>query len=148
MNSQIDWKEQWALFAPGFREGRAHLLLEDGEEIALQTGPGFGDASHPTTNLMLKEMAGSGIVKGKVVFDIGCGSGILSVADGRLGAKEVFATDIDSEAEYGVKVAFTSPFPLKPTVLMNMILTEQLQVWNTYYTRPDHKLGILYRTPV
>lgn len=133
----IDWQQQWALFAPKFINGKAHIGLPNGSEIELLPGPGFGDFSHPTTQLMISLMAEH--VPNRVVFDIGCGSGILSVAAAKMGAKKVYACDIDPEAIAhtkengqlnGVKINFAQPKE-KPIVLMNMISSEQHIAWKT-----------------
>ena len=54
----------------------------------------FGTGLHETTNLCIEQLQQLQL-DNKSVLDIGCGSGILSVASSKLGAKEVFATDID-----------------------------------------------------
>src|SRR5882724_9121804 len=93
--SEIDWEQQWAQFSPGFRDGRAHIRLGSAT-LQLKAGAGFGDFSHPTTRLVLDLMAP--LVKDKIVFDIGCGSGILSIAALLLGAKQAYGIDIEEEA--------------------------------------------------
>jgi len=133
----INWEEQWSAHAPGFREGRAHIPLTHEIDLPLLPGPGFGDSSHPTTRLMLTLLAP--LIPGHEVFDIGCGSGILSVASAKLGATKVYACDIDSDAlehtrKNGeinqVELAFSPPPPSsKPVILMNMIASEQKEAW-------------------
>lgn len=137
----IDWNEQWATFAPGFFDGKAHIELPSGEVIELLPGAGFGDYSHPTTKLMVSLMAS--YIPHQIVLDIGCGSGILSVAAAKMGAKKVFACDIDPEALVHAKqnghlngididTAPTLSFSNKPVVLMNMISSEQELAWNNW----------------
>ena len=62
----------------------------------LKPGGGFGDLSHPTTRLMLRMLAQ--IVAKQDVIDIGCGSGILSLAAAALGSPKVYGIDIEQEA--------------------------------------------------
>jgi ribosomal protein L11 methyltransferase len=50
------WEKQWELFAPNFKNGKAHIETPVGV-IQLLPGPGFGDYSHPTTRLTCKLMA-------------------------------------------------------------------------------------------
>ena len=146
----IDWEEQWREFAPQFHDGLAHIDLGrfGGPIFCLKPGGGFGDYSHPTTRLVIGLMACK--VKGATVFDIGCGSGILSIAAALLGAKRVYGVDIDDEAirhskENAVlnkvqgKVGFSKeldaawanpkrgPF----VILMNMIESEQQIAWGS-----------------
>jgi ribosomal protein L11 methyltransferase len=134
----IDWQQQWAFFAPRFVDGKAHISLPNGAEVQLLPGPGFGDFSHPTTQLMVSLMEEH--VPNRVVFDIGCGSGILSVAAAKMGAKKVYACDIDAQAIAhtekngqlnGVNIDFSKPTG-KPVVLMNMISSEQDLAWKSH----------------
>lgn len=63
-------------------------------KIFIDPGMAFGTGDHPTTVLTLQALLIS-YCKGDQVFDIGSGSGILSIAAVKLGAKNVYATDID-----------------------------------------------------
>jgi ribosomal protein L11 methyltransferase len=138
----VIWEKQWKLFAPNFKEGKAHIDLTPygcPEILRLYPGPGFGDLSHPTTRLVLKLM--QPYVKDQAVLDIGCGSGILSLAAVAMGAIQVDGYDIDPAAvEHANKNATLSPrkvyFATKPpakiapVLLMNMISSEQEQAWD------------------
>ncbi|BDR56043.1 50S ribosomal protein L11 methyltransferase [Xylocopilactobacillus apis] len=63
-------------------------------KIFIDPGMAFGTGDHPTTILTLQALL-IAYQKGDRVFDIGSGSGILSIAAVKLGAKNVYATDID-----------------------------------------------------
>ena len=65
--------------------------------VQLDPGLGFGTGAHPTTALCLRWLARNPPVGGEVI-DWGCGSGILAVAAARLGARRVWALDIDPQA--------------------------------------------------
>lgn len=65
--------------------------------IKLDPGLAFGTGNHASTFLCLQWL-GKTDVKDKIVIDYGCGSGILGVAALLLGAKKVYATDIDPQA--------------------------------------------------
>lgn len=71
----------------------------DPDLVALRIDPGrtFGSGSHPTSRLVLGRL-GDLTTAGTVVLDVGCGSGILSVAAALLGARSVTAIDVDPEA--------------------------------------------------
>ena len=64
--------------------------------LTLNPGLTFGTGSHATTRLCLTALE-SRIRGGERVLDLGCGSGILSIAALRLGAGSAFACDIDEK---------------------------------------------------
>lgn len=100
---------------PTWREYEA----EDGELIIeLDPGRAFGTGSHPTTSLCLKLME-ENIKAGDSVIDVGTGSGILMVASEKLGATEIYGTDID---ELAVEVA-------KENLELNGISEEKAKVY-------------------
>lgn len=149
-----DWVQQYQDHGLNFYEGSVHVDLKDFgylnplfNPIKIEPGPGFGDLSHPTTNLVLKLMSKQ--VQGRNVLDIGSGSGILSLAAVSMGALSTFGVDIDPEAilhsEKNRKlngidhlVSFGLSSGYKPSknnndlvILMNMIQSEQLQAWDS-----------------
>ncbi len=65
--------------------------------IILDPGLAFGTGSHPTTSLCINWLAEHDL-NNKTVIDYGCGSGILAMVAARLGAKHVYAVDIDPQA--------------------------------------------------
>lgn len=71
----------------------------DADAVNLKLDPGlaFGTGNHASTFLCLQWL-GKTDLKDKIVIDYGCGSGILAVAALLLGAKKVYATDIDPQA--------------------------------------------------
>lgn len=69
----------------------------DAVNLKLDPGLAFGTGNHASTFLCLQWL-GKTDVKDKIVIDYGCGSGILGVAALLLGAKKVYATDIDPQA--------------------------------------------------
>ena len=76
----------------------------EAEELIIELDPGraFGTGSHPTTSLCLKLME-ENISEGDSVIDVGTGSGILMIAADRLGASEIYGTDIDELAVESAK---------------------------------------------
>ncbi len=68
--------------------------------IRLDPGMAFGTGMHPTTQLCLESLEmrlamGGGEPPAATLADVGCGSGILSLAAAVLGVKQVFAVDTD-----------------------------------------------------
>ena len=66
-------------------------------EIIIEPKMSFGTGHHSTTALIIELMLYSEL-KDKVVLDMGCGTGILSIFAEKLGAKEITAIDIDEWA--------------------------------------------------
>ncbi len=129
----IDWEEIWKIHSPYYKDGKFELVLQNGEIVEFVPGPAFGDGSHPTTNLMLENL--TPLVSGKKVVDLGAGSGVLSLAASKYGAKEVYALEIDPEAVESLKKNVTlnqidnirvNKVPQDfDVVLLNMISSEQ-----------------------
>jgi len=71
----------------------------DPQGLSLQLDPGlaFGTGHHATTSLCLQWLS-TAPLNGQQVVDFGCGSGILSLAAYQLGARHVYAIDIDPQA--------------------------------------------------
>lgn len=63
-------------------------------ELSIDPGRAFGSGHHPTTRLVLRAMR-SIIDPGASLLDVGCGTGILSIAGARLGARPVVGIDLD-----------------------------------------------------
>jgi len=65
--------------------------------IRLDPGVAFGTGTHPTTRLCLQWLE-LHLQPGARVLDYGCGSGILSIAAAKFGARSVWGVDIDPHA--------------------------------------------------
>lgn len=81
-----------------------HLAPPDANAVNVMLDPGlaFGTGTHETTSLCLRFLDGLDISQ-KTVMDFGTGSGILAIASAKLGAKKVYATDIDEQAIFATK---------------------------------------------
>jgi len=80
-----------------------HDAPATGDAAVLRIDPGlaFGTGSHPTTRLVLAWLVQSpthDAIRSQRVLDYGCGSGILAIAAGKLGASQVDAVDTDPQA--------------------------------------------------
>ncbi|MDY0234639.1 MAG: 50S ribosomal protein L11 methyltransferase [Gudongella sp.] len=98
-----DWAENWKIhyktehitdnivIKPSWE-----IYAQKSNELVIELDPGmaFGTGSHETTIMCARSLE-KYIDNSKVVFDIGCGSGILSIVSARLGAKSVLAIDLD-----------------------------------------------------
>ena len=92
------WKERYQPIPIGKRLIIVPAWLEspDASRMTIKIDPGmaFGTGTHPTTQLCL-ELMESNTPKDGDVIDVGCGSGILSVAALKLGAGFALGVDID-----------------------------------------------------
>ena len=102
------WLDAWKAYARACRVGSRLVVVPawqpvpdwvgtDDVVVRLEPGRAFGSGAHATTRLCLGELEAQ-VAPGARVLDVGCGSGVLSVAAALLGADEVVAVDIDPEA--------------------------------------------------
>ena len=103
--ADADWENNWKAYYKPMKIGERLLVVPDWEEaeagdrVVLRLNPGliFGTGSHATTRLCL-EVLERQVQPGSRVLDLGCGSGILSIAALLLGADTAFGCDIDEKA--------------------------------------------------
>ena len=102
-----NWMEAWKQHYKPILIGERLLILPawlespDPKRIPIKIDPGmaFGTGTHPTTQLCLELMEiSTNHSPLSTVIDVGCGSGILSIAALKLGAKTVLGVDIDIES--------------------------------------------------
>jgi ribosomal protein L11 methyltransferase len=101
-----DWATEWRRGFGAQRIGKRLLLHPSWEEVrgdaadvVLTIDPenAFGSGDHETTRLVL-EVLDRRVAGGEHVLDVGCGSGVLSIAALRLGAASAMAIDIEDDA--------------------------------------------------
>ncbi len=96
------WKERYQpiligsrlLILPAWLESPAPNRIP----VKIDPGMAFGTGTHPTTQLCLELMESAVNGNWRLVIDVGCGSGILSIAALKLGAEKVLGVDIDIES--------------------------------------------------
>jgi ribosomal protein L11 methyltransferase len=101
--NEEDWAEAWKAHYAPVKLGR-HILIRprwidvqaDADDIVISLDPGmaFGTGTHPTTQLCLEALEDM-VSPALDVLDLGCGSGILSIAAAKLGATKIVGVDID-----------------------------------------------------
>ncbi len=108
--SDADWADNWKKYFKVTPIGERLVICPAWETyenkdnkavLKMDPGAAFGTGTHATTSLCL-ELLEKHVNKGDTLLDIGCGSGILSVAGVLLGAENAVGVDIDATA---VKVA-------------------------------------------
>ena len=100
------WKKYYHTFKVGDRlvikPSWEDYLTQDGEVvIEIDPGMAFGTGIHASTRFCLR-FVDQYVKGGEYIVDAGCGSGILSIGAAKLGARSIFAMDVDDVA---VKVA-------------------------------------------
>jgi ribosomal protein L11 methyltransferase len=101
--SDVDagWEERWRQFHKPMRIGELWIGPpwerpdSDALPVVIDPGRAFGTGGHATTRLCLELLANE--ERGSVL-DVGCGSGILSIAAVRLGFSPVLGIDFDPQA--------------------------------------------------
>jgi ribosomal protein L11 methyltransferase len=100
-----NWMESWKQHYKPILVGERLVIVPAWMEspnpnrIAIKIDPGmaFGTGTHPTTQLCLELMEKEFTVRQPShVIDVGCGSGILSIAALKLGAESALGVDIDA----------------------------------------------------
>ena len=103
---EMDWRNNWKQFFFPIPVGEKLLIRPswrdeydpgDRKVISIDPGMAFGTGNHETTRLCLKCLERY-VSEGHKVLDVGCGSGILSIASVLLGADSAFGVDIDPTA--------------------------------------------------
>lgn len=97
-----NWMEKWKENYHPILIGEKLLILPPWLEnphperspLRIDPNMAFGTGTHPTTQLCLK-LTEQNLKPGMDVIDVGCGSGILSIAARLLGARHALAVDID-----------------------------------------------------
>jgi len=95
------WEDGWRAFHHGVRVGRCWVGPPweeppvDALAVVIDPGRAFGTGAHATTRLCLELLQD---LEPTSLLDVGCGSGVLSVAAAKLGFAPVHAVDIDEVA--------------------------------------------------
>ena len=105
--AQTNWEESWKDNYPPQEVGKSIVVLPywlaegyEGDRLPVILDPGltFGTGAHPSTRMVMQTMEET-VKPGFRCLDLGSGSGILSIAALRLGAKAATGVDIDPKAE-------------------------------------------------
>ena len=128
------WEDEWRAFHHGVRVGRCWVgppweePPHEAVAVVIDPGRAFGTGSHATTRVCLELLQE---VEPTSLLDIGCGSGVLSVAAAKLGFAPVTAVDIDevalevtqaNAAQNGVAVDVASELRHAALAVMNIAL--------------------------
>ncbi|MGB7539870.1 MAG: 50S ribosomal protein L11 methyltransferase [Anaerolineales bacterium] len=131
---ETDWSIEWKKNYHPFRIGKRLMIVPSWidwnaapGDVILRLDPGmaFGTGMHPTTQLCLEALE-ERIIPGASMTDLGCGSGILSIAGLLLGAGRAEGWDIDPEAvrvarENAVLNGVEARFDARPGSLQDML---------------------------
>ena len=101
--AEEDWAESWKEFFHIEHFGERIVVVPswrlydaqpDDVVLTLDPGMAFGTGQHETTRMCLEALEHA-VRPGMRALDVGCGSGILAIAAAKLGAREVWAVDVD-----------------------------------------------------
>ena len=101
-----DWSTSWKKYYKPTKVGNKIVVKPiweeynpGADEIVIKMDPGmaFGTGTHETTMMCVQQLEQC-VFERCTVFDVGCGSGILSIAAAKLGAKKVIGIDYDKVA--------------------------------------------------
>jgi ribosomal protein L11 methyltransferase len=111
---EVDWSEAWKEHYQPLPIGQRLVIVPAWMEppkpgripVSIDPGMAFGTGTHPTTQLCLEivdeslsgKYARTGRKGAVEVIDVGCGSGILSIAALKLGAGFALGVDVDPQA--------------------------------------------------
>ena len=104
--AETNWEESWKDNYPAVEVGKNLIVVPywQAEEtngripVILDPGLTFGTGAHASTQMVMEAMEET-VKEGYRCLDLGSGSGILSLAALRLGAKSAIGVDIDPKAE-------------------------------------------------
>ncbi|WP_312645010.1 50S ribosomal protein L11 methyltransferase [Hydrogenoanaerobacterium sp.] len=101
-----DWETEWKKYYHPIQVGKRLVVCPSwehydlvGDEVVVSLDPGmaFGTGTHDTTRLCM-QLLEEYVAADTTVLDMGCGSGILSIAAMLLGGKSAIGVDIDDTA--------------------------------------------------
>ena len=128
-----DWENNWKQYYKPMEIGERLLVIpqweeaDPGDRVPLYLDPGltFGTGAHATTRLCLTALE-TLVRGGERVLDLGCGSGILSVAALRLGAGSALAVDIDDKCRTAARenAGLNGIGPDRLDILVGNLLTD------------------------
>jgi ribosomal protein L11 methyltransferase len=136
-----DWGDRWREFHRPAQIGRIHVRApwhqpaERGIDVVIDPGQAFGTGAHATTRMCLELL--QDVAAGGPFADLGCGSGVLAIAAGKLGFSPITAIDHEVAAVEATRenardndVALerverqdlrTAPAPVAPTTVANLV---------------------------
>lgn len=129
-----DWENGWKQYYKPMEIGQRLLVIpqweeaDPGDRVPLYLDPGltFGTGAHATTRLCLTALE-TLVRGGERVLDLGCGSGILSVAALQLGAGSALAVDIDDKCRTAARenAELNGIGPDRLDILVGNLLTDE-----------------------
>lgn len=128
-----DWANSWKKYYKPFKIGE-HIVIKpfwenyegDKDDIIIELDPGmaFGTGKHETTRMCI-EFLDKYIKPGYSVYDVGCGSGILSIVSSKLGAGKVIGIDRDpvavKSAMENIKISRAQNVDIKQGNLLDLV---------------------------
>lgn len=133
-----DWEHEWKKYFKPKKVTDTFIIVPEWETYERQTddeliitidpGMAFGTGEHPTTIQSLQGLERT-VKQGDIVIDVGCGSGVLSVAAALLNAEHVYAYDLDPVAVRSTELnrdlnRFSQTITVSENNLLNGVTTQ------------------------
>ena len=137
-----DWSEKWKEFFHVEKVSERLVIKPSWEEYApiegevvveIDPGMSFGTGNHGTTKACLQLLDKATLTINDSFLDMGCGSGILSMAASKLGVRKIDGFDYD---ENSVKIA-------KENLVLSKCENVNLSVQNLYEIKPDYSYSLV-----
>ena len=102
-----NWNQAWEEeFQPIVVDGKVTIKAKFNENVPrtrfniwIDPQMAFGTGYHQTTYMMMQRMLRlESVIRGHAVVDMGCGTAVLAILAAKMGARKVFAVDIDAVA--------------------------------------------------
>ena len=151
------WEDEWRAFHHGATVGRLWVgppweeAASGTVPVVVDPGRAFGTGAHATTRLCLELLQD---VEPTSLVDVGCGSGVLSIAAAKLGFAPVAALDLDDVAievtkanaiANGVEIELVAEPPAAELAVMNIALDVVEEILPTLPARRAITSGYLER---
>jgi len=152
-----DWPDRWREFHHPVQAGHIHVRAPwhdppaEGIDIVIDPGQAFGTGAHATTQMCLELL--QDLPAGGPLADLGCGSGVLSIAAAKLGFAPVVAIDnelaaVEATRENARRNGVTldrverldlrrEPIPVAPVTVANLVRPLLLEVAALMPERPE-----------
>lgn len=135
---EVNWMEEWKKYYKPIILDKISIIPSWEEPVGdnyifIEPGQAFGTGEHESTNMCLRLSFNLDLV-GKMIADVGCGSGIIGMSALKLGAKSCYFTDLDGDALDNLRTNLElNHFENNYTVKQDSLLTNDNGVYDIIF---------------